>query len=572
MTNYFKKIICDKISSIIEIEKNEIHGWIEIPKEKNMGDFALPCFKLSKHLKKNPRQIAEELKDEFRNIPQFSEIEAVNGYLNFKIDPIALIQDFFLKNKDYHKIGSIQEGEKKTVVVEFSSPNIAKPFGIGHLRSTVIGHSIANLFQQCGYNVIRINHLGDWGTQFGKLITAFLKWGDRTKLEKEPIHTLYELYVKFHQENKIDESLDQEAREWFRKLESGDKEAIEIWKEFKELSLAEFKKIYTRLGVHFDYFTGEAFYSEQLEECINNIVKKGITKKSEGALIVDLEKSGLPPCLLRKQDGATLYATRDICAAIYRKNTFDFHKNIYVVGSAQKLHFEQIFQVLKMAGHEWADDCIHVPFGMILGISTRKGTLVFLEDILNEAKERALTILKDREETIDNLEKTADKIAVSAIIFQDLSNRRIKDFEYDLERIISFDGDTGPYLQYTLVRIASIFRNIVNQEKFDGESFLLTDFKNATWDDILNEEALDLIKILNQFDTYVLAAKNQLEPSILANYLIELAYHFNRFYRTNRVIDSEGNYSQVRTALLTILYKYLKTGMEILGLQIIDRM
>ena len=575
MLNKYYEYIATKINEKFkEIDKDEIYNLLEEPADKKMGDIALPCFKFAKTLRKNPKLIADDFITIFSNDSLFDNINSINGFLNFKISNIKLIDDFItIYNNKINNIGKSNEGNGKTICIEFSSPNIAKPFGIGHLRSTVIGNAISNLFEVAGYNVIRLNHLGDWGTQFGKLIYAYKTWGDENKLKQEPIKHLYELYVKFHKEAENNPQLDDQGRLWFNKLENGNEQAKTLWEKFRELSLKEFQKIYKRLGIKFDSFDGEAFYSKFIDECTNKIISKNITKVSEGALIVDLSQYNMPPCLIRKKDGTTLYATRDICAAIYRKEKYNFDKNIYVVGASQSLHFQQFFKVLELMGYEWAKDCIHIPFGMILGISTRKGTLVFLEDILNEAYIRAKKIIEDKKDELENSDEIADKIAISAIIFQDLANKRIKDYEYNLERIISFDGDTGPYLLYSLVRINSIIQKINQQFNHNINLTTINKFDNINdKNDINNPDALELIKYIIKFDFILKKAREQYEPSILANFLIDLAHNFNKFYHSNKVIVNKEYFSHARLFLTIITYKTLLTGIKILGLHPIKKM
>ncbi|MBP7462532.1 MAG: arginine--tRNA ligase [Candidatus Delongbacteria bacterium] len=599
MANLFKSLISRTISQRVGLPESEIEPMIEIPKDSQMGDYAFPCFKLSRNLKKSPPAIAEELTQCFAGTPEFDKVTGVSGYLNFTVKPERLIIEA-IRNaiRAGETIGRNDTGAGRLAIVEYSSPNIAKPFGVGHLRSTVIGNSIARLHRNAGYQVIRINHLGDWGTQFGKLITAYQAWGDEEKLNLAPIQHLYDLYVRFHKAAEQAPSLEETARQWFKRLEDGDSTAQSYWEKFRDLSMREFKKIYQRLGVEFDHYTGEAFYSDKMDDCVKSIEAKGITTVSDGALIVDLSDQKLPPCLLRKSDGATLYATRDLTAAIYRYNQYHFDKNIYVVGSAQILHFQQFFSVLKKMGFDWADHCVHVPFGLILGISTRKGTLVFLENVLDEARDRALSILEDKKDEFDDPVEVADKIAISAIIFQDLSNKRIKDVDFDLEKMISFDGDTGPYLLYTLVRINSIFKKLFQRipslknfedirglvdrlgvvEKFAADERFAADDRFAAGDrfgsveDCRNEEAINLIKQIDQFESYIRLATEQYEPSILSNYLIELARSFNKFYHTNRILLSETEYSPSRLLVVMALYPILRNGLHLLGIPTIDKM
>ena len=456
-------------------------------------------------------------------------------------------------------------GKEKTVVIDYSSPNIAKPFGIGHLRSTVIGNSLKKIFKFLGYNVIGINHLGDWGTQFGKLITAYKKWGNEKELKVEPVKYLYSLYVKFHKEAEKNPDLEDEAREWFAKLEKGDSEAKALWNQFCKVSLDDFKRIYQRLNVEFEYYMGESFYSKMLNETIEKIIDCGITEISEGALIVPLDDD-LPPALLRKKDGSTLYITRDIAAAIYRYNHFKFDLMLYVVGSPQALHFKQMFKVLEKMGEEWFKKCYHVPFGHISfeneAMSTRKGNIILLEDVIDKTVSLALKTIEEKNPDITNKDKIAEAVGIGAIIFNDLKNSRIKDIVFDWDEILNFNGETGVYLQYTHARISSLIRKF--EEKYGD-----LEYKSELE---YNEELFSFVMKLNEFEDIVLKASENFEPSIISRYLLELASVFNSFYNRYRFIteDYESALSRILAAfsVKTVLGK----GLELLGIEAIEEM
>jgi arginyl-tRNA synthetase len=564
--NIFIKEIIDVLKEKVNLSPEELEKVIEIPPEEKMGDYAFPCFILSKKLKKPPDKIANELSGKLKPKELVEKIYSIGPYVNFKVNKVKLAQEVFSKifeQKDSY--GGDESGKGKTMVIEFSSPNIAKPFGVGHLRSTVIGNAIYNLYKHLGYKCIRLNHLGDWGTQFGTLIVAYKKWGDEKKLKSDPINTLYDLYVKFHQESERNPDLEDEARLWFKKLEQKDKETTDLWKRFKDYSIKEFQRIYQILGIEFDSFAGESFYDQFIDSTIEKIKKAGLTKISQDALIVDLEKYDLPACLLRKKDGATLYATRDITAAIYRYDTYHFEKLLYVVGSAQKLHFQQVFKVLKLMGYSWTKDLAHVDFGWILFkekvMSTRKGSIVLLEDVLNRSVDLALKIIQEKNPELEDKEKVAFDVGIGAVIFADLSTRRQKDVNFDWEEVLNFEGQSGPYIQYTHARLCSLMRKYGKSISND------VDFK------LLRTEEENLIaKRLLDYPRQIKMAAESYEPSIICSYLLDLCAIFNRFYQKERIITANQASTQARMILVKGVQTVVKNGLALLGIKAPERM
>lgn len=543
----------------VPLDRRQILADLETPPSPELGDFAFPCFKLAKSLKAAPAKIAADLAAKLGSSQFFARIEAHGPYLNFFCDRRLLTEltlAAVLREKEHY--GGGNEGCGKTVVIDFSAPNIAKPFGVGHLRSTVIGHALYRIYQALGYRTVGINHLGDWGTQFGKLIAAYLKWGEDERLEADPIVYLYELYVRFHREAEQDPALEDEARAWFKKLESGDAQAHRLWRLFRDLSLSEFKRLYQVLGVHFDYYQGESYYNEMLADTVQLAKEQGLAEISEGALIVPLEDEGLPPCLLRKQDGATLYATRDICAAIYRYQMFKFDRMLYVVGADQSLHFQQVFAVLKKLGFDWAKRCVHVPFGLIRfrdgKMSTRQGTLIFLEDVLDRAVELAESIIKEKNPKLPNRHEVARQVGIGAVIFGDLSNDRIKDIEFDWDKVLDFSGETAPYIQYTHARICSILRKAGNIPA-DYEPGLLA-----------TGEEQQLVLSLARFPGAIARAAESDKPSVVARYLIDLAKDFNKFYHQCPVLAAPGQLRGARLALIGAVRQVLANGLWLLGI------
>ena len=537
----------------------DIFDMLEYPADRKLGDIALPCFKLSKAMRMPPQKIAESLcaglkaSEECANV--FEKIENVNGYLNFYIS-----NDYLLKNlngmsdPDY---GSSDVGKGKTIVIDYSSPNIAKPFHIGHLRSTVIGQSIKNIHRFCGYECVGVNHLGDWGTQFGKLIVAYKKWGDKETIEQRGIKALTEIYVRFHEEAEKDPSLEDEAREAFSKMEQGDSECIELWKWFVEISIAEFKKVYELIGADFESWNGESFYFDKTDEVVNALKEKNLLKLDNGAYIVSLDEYDMPPCLVLKSDGSTIYATRDIAAAFYRKKTYNFDKCIYVTSAGQSLHFAQFFKVIELMGEEWAKDLVHVPFGTVsidgAKLATRTGNVILLEDLFREATEKTLEIINEKNPTLENKEEVASGVGVGAVIFHDLSNNRIKDINFIWDEVLNFDGNTGPYVQYTYARCCSILEKAGSYGK-DGV--------------ITHPSEVDIIKTLSLFPEKVEQARRDLEPSVISRYLLDVCQEFNRFYHDCPVLRAEDEkVRSTRLAIVEATSVVLSNGLKLIGLK-----
>jgi arginyl-tRNA synthetase len=556
----FRDEITNLLSEILSLDRQQVEDDLETPPNPELGDFAFPCFKLAKQLKNAPAKIAADLAEKLPAGELFERVEARGPYINFfssrkKLAELTLAAVL----EEETRYGRLPMGDGKTVVIDFSAPNIAKPFGVGHLRSTVIGNSLYRIFKTLGYRSVGINHLGDWGTQFGKLIVAYLTWGEDERLAEDPITYLYELYVKFHREAEANPSLEEEARAWFKRLEDGDKQAYKLWQRFRDLSLTEFKRVYAILNVSFDSYQGESFYNEMLDDTVNAVEEQGLASLSEGALIVGLEQDGMPPCLLRKQDGATLYATRDLCAAIYRQQMYQFDQMLYVVGADQALHFQQVFTVLKKMGHGWAQNCFHIPFGLIRfkegKMSTRQGTLVFLDDVLDRATELAGQIIREKNPSLENKAEVARQVGVGAVIFGDLSNDRVKDIEFDWEKILDFSGETAPYIQYSHARICSILRKAGGRsDSFDAGL-------------LVSEEEQVVIRSLARFSDAIVRAAETYKPSIVARYLIDLARDFNKFYHQCPVIQAEENLRDARLALIDAVRQVLVNGLWLLGIE-----
>ncbi|TCO73623.1 arginine--tRNA ligase [Marinisporobacter balticus] len=563
----FKRKIADMLEQKIEgLTKEEILEMIEIPPNSQMGDFAFPCFKLAKIFRKAPQMIAQEIAESIRENDLFEKVENAAAYVNCFIDKAifakSVVEEVLTKGE---KFGSSNIGEGKKVIVEFSSPNIAKPFHIGHIRSTVIGNAIYKIYDFLGYDTVTINHLGDYGTQFGKLIVAFKNWGDEKEVEENPIPTLLKLYIKLHEEVEKNPALEDESRMWFKKLEDGDEEAKRLWQWFREVSLKEFNRVYGMLNVKFDSYAGESFYSDKMPRVLTMMEEKNLLKESKGADIVDLEAYNMPPALIRKSDGSTLYITRDITAAIYRKENYDFYKNIYVVASQQNLHFAQWFKVIELMGYEWAKDCIHVPFGLVSledgTMSTRKGRVVFLEDVLKKAVEKTREIIEEKNAKLENIEEVAKQVGIGAVVFQELSNNRIKDYTFSWDRTLNFDGETGPYVQYTHARACSVLRKA--QVKID---------ENVDYALLGNEDAMDLVRIIEQFPEIVEEAARKYEPSIVTRYIVNVAQAFNRFYHNSPIIVEDHKLQKVRLALVYASKETIKNGLGLLGIAAPEKM
>jgi arginyl-tRNA synthetase len=564
--NKFIENVIRILKEQIDLPTEELEGLVEVPPDEKLGDYAFPCFVLSKKLKKPPDKIAAEISPRLRTTDLIEEVYPIGPYINFKVSKAKLaefvLSEVFEKGKSY---GSDEVGKDKTILIDFSSPNIAKPFGIGHLRTTMIGNALYHIYQKLGFEVVRVNHLGDWGTQFGKIILAYKMWGEEKEFLKDPIATLYDLYVRFHKEAEKNKELEEEARAWFKKLEDGDKEAAGLWEKFRECSLKEFDRVYRMLGIEFDSYAGESFYNQLMDETLDQIKAKGLAEMSQDALIVDLDKFKLPPCLLKKADEATLYATRDITAAIYRYNTYQFHKNLYVVGTAQKLHFQQVFKVLELMGYTWAKDCVHVDFGWIKFkqemMSSRKGNIVLLEDVLNKSIQLALKIIEEKNPDLENKDEVAKNVGIGAVVFADLSTRRNKDIDFDWDQALSFDGETGPYLQYTHARLCSLMRKY-------GKSVE----KNIDYQFFAADEEIRLIRLLEGYPGKIRQAADSYEPAIICSYLIELCSAFNRFYQKHRIITEDQRSTEARMLLVKGVQTVLGDGLSLLGIKAPERM
>lgn len=561
--------VVELISRSLGYPLEEIRSVMEIPQKASQGDRALPCFRWAKKEKTSPQNLAKKWKKAIqgRGLPkEIEKVESAGGYLNFYFRKSELTHVVLTEIADNPgKFGFVKQDSKPVAVIEFSSPNIAKPFSIGHLRSTNIGASLSRIFEARGWRVIKINHLGDWGTQFGKLMCAYRKWGKAGDLGDQPMQALFKLYVHFHEEEQNRPELLDEAREWFSKLEQEDEEAKELWEWFRELTLRELTHLYKTLNVEFDHYWGESFYIERLPKLFEALEEKNLTKISEDATIIDLEAYDLPPCMVKKRDESTLYMTRDLAAAIYRKEQFKFDRMIYVVGAPQRLHFQQVFKVLELMGHSWASQCEHIMFGHISfgdqTMSTRKGNVVFFSDVLHRAIQMARKVVEEKNPSLEDKESVAKDVALGAILFADVSSRRIKDVKFSWEEILSFDGETGPYLQYTYVRTKSLLRRYDQPiEKDVSTECLNTNHEHS------------LIRILSQFPTALERAERDREPFALAQYLIDLASVFNRFYNAHRILDTQEHLTRARMLLVHCVSDVMHTGLKLLGIPTPERM
>lgn len=564
----FKAYIVEKLTEYTGLEYEAVEKAIEIPPDEKMGDLAFPCFPLARVLRKAPPLIAKDMAEKFADDPVLDKCEAAGGYLNFFLDRAEFIKGTVTGVRNAgENWGKSQIGEGKTVLVEYSSPNIAKPFHIGHLFSTAVGNSLARIYKHLGYHVESLNHLGDWGTQFGKLISAYKRWGDAAAIEKDPINELLKIYVRFHQEAEKNPELEDEAREYFKKLEDGDEETTKLWSYFRELSLVEFKRVYDMLGVSFDSYNGEAFYSDKMDEVVDILRDKGLLVESQGAQVVDLSDVNMPPCIILKSDGATIYATRDIAAALYRHRTYDFYKNIYVVGIPQSLHFKQIFEVMKRAGWEWSKGCEHVGFGLVKlpgkNMSTRNGDVVFLEDVLNESIEKTKAIIEENNHGIEDVDGVAKKIGIGAILYTFLKNSREKDIIFSWESMLDFEGESAPYCQYGYARGRSILR------RAEGIDYSDADFSLNTSDD-----AYRLAKQLDSFDAAVELAAQKNEPFYINRYVTELVKDFNKFYNTNPIMkdDVDMETKKARLAMVDASCTVIKAALGLLGIETVESM
>ncbi|KEO84654.1 arginine--tRNA ligase [Tumebacillus flagellatus] len=565
----YKNQIAAVIAPLANLEEADTLRLLETPKDPKMGDLAFPCFQLAKTLRKAPPMIAAELKEKIQ--PALAEagvpvgnVEVVGAYINFFLDQEAVAQDVIsnvLTAGDAY--GAADLGHGANVTIDLSSPNIAKPFSMGHLRSTVIGNALANILAKLGYNPVRINHLGDWGTQFGKLIVAYKKWGSEEAVRKSPIPELLRLYVQFHDEAKADPSLEDQAREWFKKLEDGDVEATELWQWFRDESLKEFNKTYELMGIRFDSLHGEAFYNDKMDRVVTLLEEKGLLVEDEGAMVVKLDEFDMPPCLIKKSDGATLYATRDLAAALYRHDTYDFAKALYVVGGEQRLHFKQVFKVLEKLGYEWAKEMHHIPFGMMLKdgkkMSTRKGKVVLLDEVLQQAIDDVRQVIAEKNPNLENQDAVAKAVGVGAVIFHDLKNYRLNDINFSLEDMLTFEGETGPYVQYTHARACSILRKAGYEPASEKIQLPAGALEGA--------ESWAVVTMLLNFPHIVQRAGTEFDPSIIGKYAIDLAQAFNKFYAHVRVIADDQAVTAARLHLVAATVQVLRTALNLLGLQ-----
>lgn len=563
----FKYEAASLIAKAADMDINDIVNFMEIPAKPEMGDYAFPCFRLAKTMRKAPNMIAADICSKIEENKIFSKIEPVAAYINFFTDKsvyAAEVMESIAKMGENY--GTSEEGKEKTIVIDYSSPNIAKPFHVGHLRSTVIGSALYKIFEKMGYECVGVNHLGDWGTQFGKLIEAYKLWGSKEEVEEKGISELTRIYVKFHEEAEKDPSLDDRARAWFVKMQDGDEEAITLWKWFYDISIKEFERVYEKLGVKFDHYTGESFYNDKMAAIVDELKEKKLLTESNGAMIVDLEDAKMPPCLIIRTDGGTLYATRDITAAIYRKNTYDFDKCIYVTAIDQNLHFAQWFKVIEKMGYDWSKDLVHVPFGLVSledgKLSTRKGKVVLMEDLLDEAVKKTMGIINDKNPDLPDKEEVAKEVGIGAVIFDDLYNGRIKDIVFSWDRMLNFDGETGPYVQYTHARACSVLKKA---EYVKGTAPI--DYSVLT-----DDASVDVCKMLANYSAKINEAASRYEPSVIARYLVDLSQAFNKFYHDNVILTDDENVRNARLAVVDAVRLVIRSGLEILGIKSPERM
>lgn len=561
----------NKIIALIEenvegLSEEDISSLIEIPPKPEMGDFAFPCFRLAKTMRKAPQMIAADIKEAIGKVDFLEDIQVQGAYLNFFVNKKVFVKSM-IEAAIQDDFGSSSIGNNKTICIDYSSPNVAKNFHVGHLRTTIIGNSLYKIYSKLGYNVIRINHLGDWGTQFGKLIVAYKAWGSEEAVKKDGISELMKLYVKFHEEAEKNPELNDEARAWFAKMEQGDEEALKIWQWFKDISLIEYKRTYDLLGMDFDYYLGESFYRDKTDDVLNRLTAANLLTESEGAKIVDLDAYDMAPCLILKNDGSSIYATRDLAAIFYRKETHNFVKCLYVTGQEQKLHFAQVFKVVELLGNDWAkDQLVHIPYGLVslegAKLSTRSGNIIYAEDILLEAIAKIKDIIMEKNPDLPNKDEAAKQIGVGAVLFNDLYNQRIKDVSFKWEKLLNFDGETGPYVQYTYARCASILRKV--------DSF--TPDGNIDFSVLTDTESMELLKEISRFPKVVVDASEKYEPSVVARFAVDVAQAFNKFYNTNRINVEEDNVRNARVTLVYLTKKTIKDALLLLGIECPEQM
>ncbi len=569
----YKSYIAEYISNALNEDYAKVMGLLALPPNENMGDVAFPCFSYAKQFKKSPQLIAQDIcnkisKTDFNKAGILDRMEVAGGYLNFFLNRGNFITDvvnYVIKHGSEYAVSDLGKGKK--VIVEYSSPNIAKPFHIGHLVTTALGNSIEKIYKYLGYETVKINHLGDWGTQFGKLISAYKRWGNDEEILKDPINELLKIYVKFHKEAEENPDLEDEARAYFKKLEDGDSEVVSLWKFFVEVSMKEFKRVYDMLGVSFDSYAGESFYHDKAPEIVNMLNEKGLLEDSEGAKVVKFEN--MPPCIIIKTDGTTIYATRDIAAAVYRKRQYNFYKNIYVVGLPQTLHFKQVFGVLNKLGFEWYEDCVHVGFGSVKfpdkKMSTRHGDVIFLEDVLKEAISKTKEIIENSStgKQTDNTEDVSKKIGIGAVLFTFLKNARERDIVFTWEDMLDFEWESCPYVQYSYARGKSILRKA-------NESGI--DYLDANLSLIEGQEEFTLVKLINGFSDIVKDAAEKYEPSVITRYVIDVAQAFNKFYNGCNILKAEENLCKARLKIVEAACVCIKTSLELLGMEVVEKM
>ncbi len=560
-----KAQIIDIIAKAANLDTDTVANLIEIPPKADMGDYAFPCFQLAKTLRKAPPMIASEIAEAIGEVDIVDKLEVKGAYLNFFLKKEIFVKSMIEKSTA-DNFGSSTIGEGKCICIDYSSPNVAKNFHVGHLRTTIIGNSLYKIYSKLGYKVERINHLGDWGTQFGKLIVAYKAWGSKEAVEKDGVAELMKLYVKFHEEAEKDDSLNDQARDWFTQMEHGNEEALAIWQWFVDISLKEYKGTYELLGMEFDHYLGESFYRDKTADVVSRLTDANLLKESEGAQIVDLEEYNMAPCLIMKKDGSSIYATRDLAAIFYRKATWNFEKCLYVTGQEQKLHFAQVFKVVELLGNEWAkDSLVHIPYGLVslegAKLSTRSGNIIYAEDILLEAISKVKEIIAEKNPDLEDKDEVAKIVGVGAILFNDLYNQRIKDVSFKWDKVLNFDGETGPYVQYTYCRCASILRTISYDANAELDYSLL-----------LDDEAIALLKEINRFPQVVADAAEKYEPSIVARFAMDVAQSFSRFYNACRVNVEDDDLRNARGKLVEITKTTLKDSLDLLGIQCPEQM
>lgn len=564
-----KDLLCKAIAEeITDARAEDISALLEVPPEKEMGDLALPCFEFAKMMRKSPKIIAEEFAERIRSRKSelgIEQVHAINGYVNFYFVREKFVRQV-MENISREDFGIKNIGNGKVICMDYSSPNIAKNFHVGHLRTTIIGNSLYKIYSKLGYKVIRVNHLGDWGTQFGKLIVAYFKWSSRELVEEKGIEELLRIYVKFNEESSKDESLSSEARQWFVKMEQNDKQALAMWNWFKDISMAEFSRVYELLGVSFDYYIGESFYRDKVPALVDELNEKHLLKESEGAKIIDLSQYDMPPCLILKKDGGTIYHSRDIAAVLYRKGNYHFDKCLYVTGLEQTLHFKQVFKAIELMGYDWYQELHHIPYGLVIlegqKLSTRTGNIIYAEDILKEAIERAFKAIMKKNPSLSNKEKVAKQVGIGAVIFHDLFNQRIKNIDFVWDEILNFEGSTGSYVQYTYARAKSILRKCEDEILINEIDFSL----------LTEDRSYDLLKAIAEYHSAIVKAAEHYEPCMIARFLIKVSSCFNRFYHDCSILQAESELRTARLALADITQKVIRDACSLLGIECPEEM